>query len=37
MESGSIQVRQFMHGDPDGPVPFHYPADDFLEDVLGNS
>ena len=37
MESGSTQVRQFMHGDPDGPVPFHYPADDFLEDVLGNS
>jgi phospholipid/cholesterol/gamma-HCH transport system ATP-binding protein len=35
-ESGSTQVRQFMHGDPDGPVPFHYPADDFLEDVLGN-
>lgn len=35
MESDSVQVRQFMHGDPDGPVPFHYPADDFLEDVLG--
>ena len=35
-ESTSIQVRQFMHGDPDGPVPFHYPADDFLEDVLGD-
>lgn len=35
MESPSVQVRQFMHGDPDGPVPFHYPADDFLDDVLG--
>ena len=28
-------VRQFMSGTPDGPVPLHYPADDFLEDVLG--
>ncbi len=31
----STVVRQFMSGAPDGPVPFHYPADDFLEDVLG--
>jgi phospholipid/cholesterol/gamma-HCH transport system ATP-binding protein len=31
----STMVRQFMSGTPDGPVPFHYPADDFLEDVLG--
>jgi phospholipid/cholesterol/gamma-HCH transport system ATP-binding protein len=31
----STVVRQFMTGAPDGPVPFHYPADDFLEDVLG--
>jgi phospholipid/cholesterol/gamma-HCH transport system ATP-binding protein len=31
----STMVRQFMTGSPDGPVPFHYPADDFLEDVLG--
>ncbi|OEY65198.1 ABC transporter ATP-binding protein [Marinobacter sp. X15-166B] len=22
----SAQVQQFLHGDPDGPVPFHYPA-----------
>jgi phospholipid/cholesterol/gamma-HCH transport system ATP-binding protein len=22
-------VRQFMHGLPDGPVPFHYPAPDY--------
>jgi len=35
-ESASTQVRQFINGDPDGPVPFHYPADDFLEDVLGD-
>jgi phospholipid/cholesterol/gamma-HCH transport system ATP-binding protein len=31
----STMVRQFMSGTPDGPVPFHYPADDFREDVLG--
>ncbi len=29
------QVRQFMHGSPDGPVPFHYPSDDYRFDVLG--
>ena len=27
-------VRQFMHGEPDGPVPFHYPAPEFAEDLL---
>jgi len=26
-------VRQFMHGLPDGPVPFHYPAPDYAEQV----
>ncbi len=30
-------VRQFMHGEPDGPVPFHYPADDIEFDVLGEA
>ncbi len=30
-------VRQFMHGEPDGPVPFHYPADDIEYDVLGEA
>ena len=30
-------VHQFMHGEPDGPVPFHYPADDFAFDILGES
>jgi phospholipid/cholesterol/gamma-HCH transport system ATP-binding protein len=24
-------VRQFMHGLPDGPVPFHYPAPGYAE------
>ena len=27
-------VNQFMHGEPDGPVPFHYPAPDFADDLL---
>jgi phospholipid/cholesterol/gamma-HCH transport system ATP-binding protein len=31
----SAWVKQFMHGSPDGPVPFHYPADDLVHDVLG--
>lgn len=26
-------VRQFMHGLPDGPVPFHYPAPDYADQV----
>ena len=30
----SARVQQFIHGSPDGPVPFHYPADDFVYDVL---
>ena len=33
----STMVRQFMNGSPDGPVPFHYPADNFLDDVLGDA
>ncbi len=27
----SPQVIQFMHGQPDGPVPFHYPAPDLQQ------
>ena len=26
-------VRQFMHGLPDGPVPFHYPAPAYAEQI----
>jgi len=29
------EVRQFVAGLPDGPVPFHYPAPDYLEDLFG--
>jgi len=28
-------VRQFMQGLPDGPVPFHYPAPEYHDDLLG--
>ncbi len=27
-------VQQFMSGSPDGPVPFHYPAPDYYEQLL---
>lgn len=30
----SSLIRQFIHGTPDGPVPFHYPADDLQFDLL---
>jgi phospholipid/cholesterol/gamma-HCH transport system ATP-binding protein len=26
-------VRQFVHGETDGPVPFHYPAPDYRADL----
>ena len=29
-------VSQFMEGLADGPVPFHYPAPDYSEDLLHN-
>lgn len=32
--SPSEYVRQFMDGLPDGPVPYQYPAPDYLEDLL---
>ncbi len=31
--STSDEVRQFMHGLPDGPVPFHYPAPEYAEQL----
>jgi phospholipid/cholesterol/gamma-HCH transport system ATP-binding protein len=30
-------VHQFMSGSPDGPVPFHYPAPDYLTQLLGGA
>ena len=29
-------VRQFMQGLPDGPVPFHYPGADYIDDLLAS-
>jgi phospholipid/cholesterol/gamma-HCH transport system ATP-binding protein len=30
-------VEQFMHGLPDGAVPFHYPAPPYLTEILGSN
>jgi phospholipid/cholesterol/gamma-HCH transport system ATP-binding protein len=35
MESDNPRIRQFMKGIPDGPVPFHFPAPDYRNDLLG--
>jgi len=32
MESSDPEVRQFVRGEPDGPVKFHYPAPTIAED-----
>lgn len=34
MHSVDPKVRQFMHGDADGAVPFHYPARPYVEELL---
>jgi phospholipid/cholesterol/gamma-HCH transport system ATP-binding protein len=33
-ESDSAWVRQFMEGEPDGPVHYHYPAKSLEQDLL---
>ncbi|MSP26964.1 MAG: ATP-binding cassette domain-containing protein [Methylococcales bacterium] len=33
-QSSSEWVQQFMHGAADGPVHFHYPAKDYVDDLL---
>ena len=33
MESADPYVRQFVHAETDGPVPFHYPGPSFAEDL----
>jgi len=35
-EETSSEVRQFIEGLPDGPVPFHYPAPSLTEDFIGH-
>ena len=32
MESMDAETRQFVHGEPDGPVKFHYPAPEIAAD-----
>jgi phospholipid/cholesterol/gamma-HCH transport system ATP-binding protein len=27
-------IRQFVNGEPDGPVPFQYPSEDYREDLM---
>lgn len=34
MQSTQPEVRQFMHGEADGVVPFHYPARLYTEELL---
>ena len=34
--SDSEWVQQFMNGKADGPVHFHYPANDYLDDLLAS-
>lgn len=33
-ESSQPQIKQFMHGEADGIVPFHYPARPYKEELL---
>ena len=35
MNSNSDFVEQFVHGKPDGPMPFHYPAEPLEKEILG--
>ncbi len=35
--SESKWVKQFINAESDGPVPFHYPAPDYKEDLLGGA
>jgi phospholipid/cholesterol/gamma-HCH transport system ATP-binding protein len=34
-QSQSAWVQQFLQGQSDGPVPFHFPAPDYQADLLG--
>ncbi|MEA3292562.1 MAG: ABC transporter ATP-binding protein [Pseudomonadota bacterium] len=34
LASEQPEIRQFMAGLPDGPVPYHYPAPDYLRDLM---
>ncbi|WP_417763536.1 phospholipid ABC transporter ATP-binding protein MlaF [Shewanella sp.] len=34
-QSDNPQLRQFIDGEPDGPVPFHFPAAEYKKELLG--
>ena len=34
LASSQPQISQFMHGEADGAVPFHYPAKPYLEEFF---
>tara|TARA_A100001037_G_scaffold43356_1_gene34324 strand:- start:1361 stop:2170 length:810 start_codon:yes stop_codon:yes gene_type:complete len=34
--NASPRVRQFVEGTKEGPVPFHFPAEDFWEQIIGS-
>jgi phospholipid/cholesterol/gamma-HCH transport system ATP-binding protein len=35
--SESGWVKQFIHAEPDGPVPFHFPAPDYEDDLMAGA
>lgn len=35
--SRNPHVEQFMHGLPDGAIPFHYPAEDYKQQILSDN
>lgn len=35
LNAKDTEAYQFLNGEPDGPVPFHYPAKDYLTDLIG--
>lgn len=35
-QSDKPYVKQFINGSPEGPVPFHYPANDYFETLFEN-
>ena len=35
-QSKNPKVQQFINGEADGPVPFHYPAPDYARELLSN-
>ncbi|MCE9679968.1 ATP-binding cassette domain-containing protein [Shewanella sp. AS1] len=34
-QADNPQLKQFIGGEPDGPVPFHFPAQDYQKEMLG--